>query len=171
MIRVARSGLGEIGAGAVMRSVGSDLESCTSAGQTLGALAGEEVLTRLRAFGDLPVGGAVVTPAGGLASDLLIHVVIRSGEEPISARTVTMAFRNGLRQAAEWGVGVLAVHPLGVGAGNLDAEASARIMCSVAREHVGSASFPSEIVILASSAYEANAFTHAAAREFGVGTA
>lgn len=170
MIRVLRSNQTQTGADAVMRSVGTDLEPCTPVGQRLGAQAGSDVLSRLRAFGDLPVGGAVVTPGGGLASALLIHVVVRSSEEPISERRISRAFRNGLRQAAEWEVGVLAVPPLGIGAGNLDAETSARIMCSVAKEHASSAPFPHEVVILAGSDYEEEAFLREAGRAFGVGT-
>ena len=40
-----------------MRSVGSDLEALTTVSQRLGVQAGDDVLSRLRAFGDLPVGG------------------------------------------------------------------------------------------------------------------
>ncbi len=162
--------MARIGAGAVMRSVGADLEACTPVGQRLGDQAGGDVLSRLRAFEDLPVGGAVVTPGGGLGSDLLIHVVIRSSEEPVSDRRLSSAFQNGLRRAAEWEIEVLAVPPLGVGAGNLDAETSARIMCSVAKKHSLSHSFPQEVVILAGNDYEEEVFAREARRTFDVTT-
>ena len=153
-----------------MRSVGSDLEALTTVGQRLGVQAGDDVLSRLRAFGDLPVGGAVVTPGGGLGSDLIIHIVVRSSEEPISEGRISTAFRNGLRQTAEWEVEVLVVPPLGTGAGNLDAETSARIMCAVIKEHSLVAPFPREVIILAGSDYEEEAFSREAGRAFGVGT-
>lgn len=168
MIRVTRSGLTEVDAAAVMRSVGADLQPCTSVDRALGDRAGDDVLGRLRAFGDLPVGGAVVTPGGDLGCDLLIHVVIRSSEEPVSETTLSKAFRNGLRQAAEWGVGVLVVPPLGTGAGHLEMEVSARVMCTLTKEHAFLAPHPAEVVVLAGSAYEEEVFSGEVVRAFGV---
>lgn len=166
MIRIVRSDPAGVRAEAMMRSVGADLEACSSMGHRLGMAAGPEVLDRLRAFGDLAVGGAVVTPAGNLGSELLIHVVIRSAEDPVSEPRIAKAFRNGLRQAAEWGVGVLAVPPLGTGAGNLDVESSARIMLSVLSEHRIESSVPHEVLILATSDYEEEVFLREAERVF-----
>ncbi len=154
----------------MIRSVGSDLEACTAVGQWIGNQAGDEVLSRLRAFGGLLPGGAVVTPGGGLPTELLIHVVVRSSEDPISEHGVSQAFRSGLRQAAEWGVEVVAVPPLGIGAGNLNAEASARVMCEVAREHSRSASLPREIILIVGSDYEEDVFSRESARVFRVET-
>lgn len=166
MIRVVRSDLTKLDVQAAMRSVGSDLEPCSAADHRIGVQAGADLLDRLRAFGDLPVGGAVVTPAGDLGSELLIHVVIRSAEEPVSEERVARAFRNGLRQAAEWGVGTLAVPPLGIGAGNLDAEVSARVMCSVLEAHRTRSSSPREVVFLASNEYEEETFSGEVRRVF-----
>jgi O-acetyl-ADP-ribose deacetylase (regulator of RNase III) len=170
VIRVVRSDPERVRAQAIMRSVGGDLEACSNVDKRLGIRAGAEVLDRLRAFGDLAVGGAMVTPGGGLDCELLIHVVIRSGEEPVSEDRVGRAFRNGLRQAAEWEVGVLAVPPLGIGAGNLDAETSARIMVSVAADHRREHASPSEILILAGSDYEEEVFRGEAERVLTAGT-
>jgi serine/threonine-protein kinase len=166
VIRVVRSDLTNLDVQAAMRSVGSDLEPCSAADQRIGLQAGAELLERLRRFGELPVGGAVVTPAGDLGSELLIHVVIRSSEEPVSEERVARAFRNGLRQAAEWGVGSLAVPPLGVGAGNLDAEISARVMCSVLEAHRARSPSPLDVVFLASNDYEEEVFAGEVRRVF-----
>ena len=94
--------------------------------------------------------------------------MITSSEEPVSEATLARAFQNGLRQAYEWGVGVLAVPPISVGAGNLEAEASASVMCAVAKEHATSAPNPSEVVVLAGSTGEEEVFSREAARRFGV---
>jgi O-acetyl-ADP-ribose deacetylase (regulator of RNase III) len=169
VIRVVRSDLTSLDVQAAMRSVGSDLEPCSAADHRIGIQAGAPLLERLRRFGELPVGGAVVTPAGELGSELLIHVVIRSQEEPISEERVAKAFRNGLRQAAEWGVGTLAVPPLGVGAGNLDAEVSARVMCSVLEAHRAGSESPVDVVFLASNDYEEEAFAGEVRRVFKSG--
>jgi O-acetyl-ADP-ribose deacetylase (regulator of RNase III) len=169
VIRVLRSDPTRVQAQAVMRSVGADLEACSNVDQRLGIQAGPEVLDRLGSFGELAVGGVLVTPGGGLDSELLIHVVIRSIEEPVSEARVTKAFRNGLLQAAEWGVGVLAVPPLGVGAGNLDAAASARIMLSVLGGHRRTHADPQEVLILAGNDYEEEVFLEEAERASAAG--
>ncbi|MEX0936179.1 MAG: macro domain-containing protein [Gemmatimonadota bacterium] len=167
MIRVVRGDPIQVQADAFMRSIGADMEPCTAVDGILGTAAGPDVLDRLRSFGDFPVGGAVVTPAGGLGASFLIHVVIRSFEEPISTERIRRAFQNGVRQAAEWDLATIAVPPLGTGAGNLDAESSARIMCQVLDEHAREADFPSEVLILASGEYDREVFVREASRIFG----
>lgn len=167
MIRVRRGDPTAVRADAFMRPIGADLEPCTAVGRTLGVSAGSDVLQQLRSFGDFPVGGAVVTPAGRLDASFLIHVVIRSIEEPISTERIRRAFRNGLRQAAEWEISILAVPALGIGAGNLDAEQSARVMCEVLRDHATESEFPGEVVLLAVGEYDEEVFNREAARVFG----
>lgn len=164
MIRVRISDLVEERANALVRSIGMDMEACTALDRRVGDRAGEEVVDRLRATGETPVGGALVTPGGGLFASLLIHAVLRSRDEPVSESTVARAFRNALRQAAEWEVAALAVAPLGTGGGNLDAEVSAQVMCTVLREHRAKSVFPREITFVVSNAYEEDAFTREVAR-------
>ena len=149
---------------AVARSVGTDLEPCTPVDERIGTRAGEAVLARLRAFGEVPVGGALVTPAGGLDAAFLIHLVLRSAEEPISEERVARAFLNGLRQAADWGVRSIAIPPLGTGAGNLDPEVVAEVMCAVFERHALETDLPQEVVFMVGTDYEEEVFTRAAAR-------
>jgi len=149
---------------AVARSVGTDLEPCTQVDERIGTRAGEAILARLRAFGEVPVGGALVTPAGGLGAAFLIHLVLRSAEEPISEERVARALLNGLRQAADWGVQAIAMPPLGTGAGNLDPEIVAELMCTVFERHAREADLPREMVLMVTTDYEEEVFTRAAAR-------
>jgi O-acetyl-ADP-ribose deacetylase (regulator of RNase III) len=166
VIRVHLSDLLEERADALVRSIGMDMEACTALDRRVGDRAGEEVIERLRTSGAMPVGVAFVTPGGGLRSPLLIHAVLRSHDDPISESGVARAFRNALRQAAEWEVATLALAPLGVGAGNLDAEVSAEVMCSVLWEHRSRAAYPKEITLVVSNAYEEEAFSREVARIF-----
>jgi O-acetyl-ADP-ribose deacetylase (regulator of RNase III) len=166
VIRVHLSDLLEERADAVIRSIGMDMEACTILDRRLGDRAGEEVVERLRASGETPVGGALVTPGGELPAPELIHIVLRSRDEPISESTVSRAFQNALRQAAEWEVGTLALAPLGIGGGNLDAEVSARVVCSALSEHRSRSPFPREVSIVVANAYEEEAFSREVARIF-----
>lgn len=171
MIRVVRgvtwgTGSGEAELDGILRSVDSDLEALTPAERRLGAEAGERALAPLRAMGSMPVGGAIVTPGGQIPAAIMIHVVIRAPDEPVSEAGVGRAFLNGLRHAAEWDIERLGVLPLGTGAGNLDAEASARVMLGVLAEHRRENALPRDLVVLTATPYEEEVFTREAARLF-----
>jgi len=158
VIQVVLGELTGVGAEAVLRPVGGDLDAVTPLSRRVGLEAGEGVRRRLEATGELPVGGAVVTPGGGLSATFLIHVVIQSREEPSSPETVRRALQNGLRQATDWGVQRLALPPLGTGAGHLDAEASAAVMVPVIAAHLAGAPLPREVTLVVGSQYEEQAF-------------
>ncbi len=169
MIRVLRAGDpvsagAEVGAEALLLSVGTGLEALTSAERSLARQAGAETLGRLQSLGDLPMGGAVVTPGGELPFPFLIHVVIRSPEEAVSAAGIRRAFLNGLRQASEWGVETLAAPPLGIGAGNLDAEDAARVMVEALQVHRMSSFLPRTLVVLVGGRYEEEVFLQVSRR-------
>jgi len=158
VISVERVDVTGVQAEALVRSVGTDLEACTRLDAEIGWLAGAGVLERLQAFGEVPVGGALVTPGGGLNVDFLVHLVVRSHEEPVSEERIARALRNGLNQMVEWGIRSVALVPLGIGAGNLDAEASARVMCAVLSEHMAESEFPADARIVVQTSYEEEAF-------------
>jgi O-acetyl-ADP-ribose deacetylase len=158
MIRVVLGDPAEVPVEGLLRSVDSAMEPCTAVERGIGLRAGEKLLERLRAFGVTPVGAAVVTPGGELPAQFLIHVVIRSPEQPITETGIRRALLNGLRQAASWEMKTIALPPLGVGAGNLDAEESARIVVEVVRAHGTESRFPEEVVVTVANRYEEEAF-------------
>jgi O-acetyl-ADP-ribose deacetylase (regulator of RNase III) len=164
VIRVLLSDLVEASAGALVRSIGMDMEACTALDRRVGDRAGEEVVDRLRACGETPVGSAIVTPGGGLLAQLLIHVVLRSRDEPVSEATLARGLRNALRQARDWEVESLALAPLGTGGGNLDAEVSARVTCALLFEHLARERFPKDVAVFVSNPYEEEAFSREVAR-------
>ena len=158
MIEVRREDLVAADVECIVRSVSSTLEPLTTIGKEVGAAAGEEMIARIEQLGDLPVGGAVITPAGDLTASFIIHVALQSHEEPVSADSVRKALRNGLRHASRMGIETLALPPLGTGAGNLDAEAAADVMCGVLRGHMENEEYPREITVMVATDYELQAF-------------
>jgi O-acetyl-ADP-ribose deacetylase len=128
VIRVVQAELASLAVEAVLRPVTAEWSSVTPAMRRLELAAGEALLEQCRLLGDLPVGSAVITGAGELPAQFMVHVVIRSASEPVTAAAVRRGLQNGLRRAAEWGITELALAPLGTGAGNLDADDVAGIM-------------------------------------------
>lgn len=141
-----------------MRPIRSDLAPLTAGGRDLLLRAGPAVDERLRQMGALPLGGAVITPAGELSAAFLIHVVTASEEEAESALSVQRALRNGLRRAVEWELASLAIPPVGMGVGHLEAEDAARSMVEILVNHLDEGRPPLELTIVAGGDYEADLF-------------
>lgn len=165
MIRVRVGELGEPGVDAVVRPVRSDGEAITAAGRRLELLAGPTLAARLQGLGDLPVGGAVITPGGALPVPFVIHAVVQSSDEPVSAPGVQRALVNALRRARDLGLASVAFPPVGTGAGNLDADVAARLLVEVLRDHLQDGAAPLSFEILVESAYEEELFAREVAAE------
>jgi O-acetyl-ADP-ribose deacetylase (regulator of RNase III) len=153
-VRVRLGDLGSSDASAVVRSIRSDGESITAVGRRLEQLAGAALARRLQSLGDLPVGGAVITPAGDLPAQFIIHAVLQSAEEPVTAHTVQRALVNALRRARDLGLESVAFPPVGTGAGNLDAEVAAHLLVEVLTTHLQDGEVPRSFEIFVESAYE-----------------
>lgn len=159
MIRVTLGDLAAVEAECRIRPARFDGESVSAAGRRLESAAGPDVMARITGQGDSPVGTAVLTPAGGLPGDFLIHVIVQSMDEAATAPVVRRGLVNALRRAADFGIDTVALPPLGLGAGNLEAEESARLMVEVIREHVAEGRPPLEFEIVVESEFEESVFS------------
>lgn len=158
MISVAVAELSAAAAAAVVRPVSAEWEAVTPASRRVEKAAGPDVERHRRALGELPVGSAVVTPGGAIAADFIIHVVVRSRDEPVSASGVARGIETALRRLVEWGIASAAFAPLGTGAGNLDAEEAARLMIPRLLAHVGHEAHPERVEIIVETEYERDVF-------------
>ncbi len=155
----------------MLRPVSADWSAPTPAMRRLEQVAGPGLEAQCARLGELPVGSAVITPAGGLAAEFMVHAVIRSPEEAVTVSGVRRALRNGLRRLAEWAIAEVAMPPLGTGAGNLDAEESAAAMVPVLVEHAAASGSPARVVIVVETEYERQAFERELRRVVGGGQA
>jgi O-acetyl-ADP-ribose deacetylase (regulator of RNase III) len=163
VIEIREGELAETAAGAIMRPVAADFSAVTPATRRLDLAAGPAVAAQCEQIGELPLGSAVITAAGGLSADFLVHVAVRSQEEAVHAATVRLGILNGLRRLSEWEVESVAMPLLGTGAGNLDAEDAAQILMTVLAGHVAEHAFPKQVVIVVENAYERAAVERALA--------
>ena len=154
MIRVRRGELHLAPVEAILRPLSAEGDPVTAAGRRLEEEAGETLTARIRSLGELPTGGAVITPAGNLSASFVIHVVVQSAREPLTATTVQRALVNGLRRASEWGVASVALPPLGLGPGTMDPEDAARVVFDALHEHLEGGEDPRELTVVVSSDFE-----------------
>lgn len=158
MIRVRRGLLVESTCEAILRPIRSDLSPLTGSGRDLEAAAGPAVREKLEQLGDIPVGGAVVTPGGALPALLLIHAAIESREEPVTRAGVERALTNGLRRAVEWGVRSVALPPLGAGAGQLELEVVVELTAAAVRNVAAGSATLAEVEVVVETEYQEAAF-------------
>jgi O-acetyl-ADP-ribose deacetylase (regulator of RNase III) len=158
VIEVRTDDLAFVEADAIARPVDAELRATTPLMRRLELAGGEELARHLRVNEPLAVGSAVVTPAGGLGVELLIHGVVSSDTEPVSRSTVRQAVSSSLQRAADWGIEHLAITPFGIGVGNLDIEESAEVLAEAVRRHRLSAKYPTTITIVVETEFEHSIF-------------
>ncbi len=120
MIEVLLGALYEQETEGILRPIRSDLVPVTSASRDVAEGAGDTMNDKLEHIGAVPLGGAVITPAGGLSADFVIDAVVSVPDEPETPASVQKALKNSLRRAADLGLESLALPPLGTGIGQLD---------------------------------------------------
>ena len=158
MIEVRTDDLAFTQADAIARPVDAELRATTPLMRRLEMAGGDALLKHLRVNEPLAVGSAVVTPAGGLGIELLIHGVVSSDTEPVSRASVRQAVSSALQRAADWGIEHLAITPFGIVVGNLDIEDSADVIAEALRRHRQIAKHPSRITIVVETEFEREVF-------------
>ncbi len=163
-IAVTIDDLAFVVADAIARPVGAELRAVTPVIRRLEQAAGDGLLRQLQLTQPLEVGAAVVTGAGALAVDLMIHAVVSTPTEAVSRDGVRRATASALQRAHDFAVERLAIAPFGLGAGNLDIDDAAQTMIAAMRAHRGHRPCPSAVTIVVESDFEAEAFRIALAR-------
>jgi O-acetyl-ADP-ribose deacetylase (regulator of RNase III) len=139
---------------AIARPANAMLGATTPVMRKLEVAAGEALTRQARVSAPLEVGSAVVTAAGDLRVELLIHGVVSSDDEPATRASVRRALLSALQRAVAFQIRELALAPFGLGAGNLDIEDSADITIQLLTEHMRRAAYPERVVIIAETAHE-----------------
>lgn len=139
---------------AIARPVNAILGATTPIMRKLERAAGSAFADTVRPREPLPVGAAVVTKAGELPVELMVHGVVSSDDEPVTRDTVRLALMSALQRTVAFQIRELAIAPFGLGAGNLDIEDSADVMLDVLTAHMKHAQFPTHVVIFAETELE-----------------
>jgi len=164
VIRVRIDDLAFFDGEAIVRPVNEDLGATTPLLRRLELAAGTQLYNQIRLQEPLPVGAAVVTSAGELEVELLVHAVVMSRTEPVSRDTVRRALTSAFQRIETWQIKDVGIPPFGLGAGNLDVDESAEVMLSVIDQHLRGGRFPEEITLIAESVEEERALSAALER-------
>lgn len=148
MIEVVVDDLAFVRADAVLRPADERLEPVQGAAARLDAQAGERFTQLRRVQNPLVVGAAVVTGGGDLTAPLVVHAVIQSREENVSADTVRRALTSAWQRAAQFQLMSIAAPLVGVGAGQLDLEEAVRILRDTWSDPARRPEFPAALTIV-----------------------
>ncbi len=158
MIRVVVDDIAFVPTDAVLRPTTAALEPTVSSLRHLDDVAGASFREQISTHTELAVGSAVVTDAGDLAADMIIHAVVRSFDEPVTEGRVRLALISALQRAGDWQIARIATPPIGTGAGNLSIEEAARIMVEVLSLAMATATYPKEVCIVVDGEEEKHLF-------------
>ena len=154
MIRVVVDDIAFVSTDAVLRPTTALLEPVARSSRHLESVAGASFREQISTNTELAVGSAVVTDAGDLAADMVIHAVVRSIDTPVTEDGVRKALTSAIQRARDWGISRIATPPIGTGAGNLLMEDAARIMVDMFRRAMLSSAYPREVCIVVESEEE-----------------
>ncbi len=128
MIHVVVDDLAFVEADAVLRPADASLGPLSPAMTRLDRQAGARFLEARQVTQPLAAGSAVVTPAGDLPAEFVVHVVLQDADTPASATTVRRALASAWEQAARWGLEEVATPLVGAGPGQLALEEAAALL-------------------------------------------
>jgi O-acetyl-ADP-ribose deacetylase (regulator of RNase III) len=149
MIEVVVDDLAFMAVDAILRPASDTLDPVASVSSRLDRLAGSAWASERHVQSALEVGSAVVTGAGELSAQFVIHAVIRGEEVNATRDTVRRALTSAWQRAAAFGLERIASPPIGAGAGQLGLAEAVELMAGTFEEHCRSGRPPTELQIVA----------------------
>lgn len=166
VIRLVREDITELEVDAFVFYAQSDLVLGSGFGGAIGVRGGASIqkeLNELVTDGPIPTGEVVVTEAGKLSADLIIHAVGPRFREDDIEEKLLKTMRNTLLRAEERGVKTLAFPAMGAGYYGIPAPVSSRVMLDALKEHLSGNTQIREVVICLLDRPQFNAFESALA--------
>ena len=157
MIRAVVGDLASTTADAIARPATTRLDPLTPALQRLDAAAGPRFVEQRRLRRELPAGASVVTGAGDLPVEFVVHLVLGAAEDSVTTDTVRRAMEAALFQCVQWRIETLAC-PVPT-AGNLAPEAALAVVLETLRDHMRNATHPANVLIVTATDAERDLVT------------
>jgi O-acetyl-ADP-ribose deacetylase len=126
----------ELEVDAIVNAANLSLWMSTGVGGALKRAGGDAIEFAAVSQAPVPLGGAVITPAGKLAAKAVIHAVSLDRERRTSAPVIEAAVRSAMARAREMGATSIAFPALGTGVGGFPLEEAARITVDTVRDEL-----------------------------------
>ena len=127
-------------------------------GSAIAARGGMSIQEELKSFGSLPTGEAVVSSAGKLNCEYIIHAVGPRFQESDSDTKLRTTIKNALKAAEKKEIRTLAFPPMGYGFYGIPLDTCSKLMLEVIRNYLSNVSSIEEVVICVLDNREYDAF-------------
>ncbi len=154
MIRVVENILADLPVPAVLRAADELLAPVGPESAALDARGGHRLALALAIQAPLEIGSAVITQAGDLAAEFVLHVIVQGEARRASRDTVRRALTSAWHRAEAWQLGTVAAAVGGLG---LTIEESALLLVETFRERPASTAFPADLYIVVATPGERSA--------------
>ncbi len=148
-LRLIRADITEVEVDAFVFDITEDLKLGSGFGAAIQQRGGIAIQKQLDEIGSCPTGEAVVTEAGILKADWIIHAngpKFREEDEEAKLRKTVAA---ALARAEEKGVKILAFPPIGTGLYQVPMDLCARVMVETISKHLANGASVQEVLIVA----------------------
>ena len=135
-----------------------DLKLGAGFGNAISVRGGPSIQEELKSLGSISVGEAVITGAGELKSEFIIHAAGPRFQEPDIEEKLYKTVQSVLNLAEEKGIKRIAFPPMGTGFYGIPLDVSANVMLSAIRNHLSRNSNISEVLICVMDNREYTAF-------------
>ena len=144
---------------AFVYDIRSDVKLGTGLGGAISVRGGKTIQQELDAIGDCPKGSAIITTAGKMKAEKIIHVNGPKFLEEDEEGKLRSAVQNALKLADENNISQLAFPPIGTGLYQVDLQLCSRVMTETIEQHLsGNSTSLKEVVIVALDPREYNPF-------------
>lgn len=157
MIRLTDIDLARLEVDAVVRAADDLLEPVGPASEALDRDGGDALRALRRVQAPLDVGSAVITGAGDLAAEFVLHIVIQGEARTASRDTVRRALTSAWHRAEGWQLTHVAAPLAGLGGLVLSPEEAAVTLVETFRDRPLTTGFPAELSIVVASEAERGA--------------
>lgn len=157
MIRVVEGDIAGLAVQAVVRPADEHLEPIGPTATRLDAAGGASLTQLRRTLAPLEVGSAVITGAGDLPAEFVLHLVIHGEERAASRDTVRRALMSAWHRAEAWELGTIAASLDGLGGRILSIDDAARMLVESFRERTRPSPIPAELQVVVRSSEERGA--------------
>jgi O-acetyl-ADP-ribose deacetylase (regulator of RNase III) len=132
---------------AIVHYAQPDLKLGSGFGNAIAVRGGMTIQEELSAFDPISVGEAVITGAGELKADYIIHAVGPRFQEPNIEDRLYKTMQRVLHLAEEKGIKRIAFPPMGTGFYGISLDMSSKVMLDAIQNHLSGKSDLSEVLI------------------------
>jgi O-acetyl-ADP-ribose deacetylase (regulator of RNase III) len=147
----------ELEVDAIVNPANLSLWMATGVGGAIKRAGGDAIEFAAVRQGPVPLGEAIVTPAGSLAAKSVIHAVSLDRDRRTSATIIEAAVRNAMARARELEAQSVAFPALGTGVGGFPLDEAARVTVATVRDELERSPGIDHVIfaLRGASAYEA----------------